>query len=601
MSAGTPSTPDGASACAPAAGGAVTSLAACSDAILLSGAPGSSSTDSGQATQQAIQPSDPISTLRPAAYVQRLTLTASAVSLLPHQKVVLTATAGAPVSGTGKAIEIFDETSGTLVGACSEGGQCVVAYSAASGIHKFLAVITPPTTHLPSIRSVISSPEVSVRWAGLRLETSTAVIGPGAAMTVTATSDVSVGGGFLLQLYDADTRVRITYCGHGNTCGASLSQASAGARRIVAAVAKPSDTLPSADAGIQSDPLTLTWVAVTLTASAAYQIGSTVNLSASANADLTNTPWSIGILDEHGHLVGPPCKTGSTCTAQVIQTGGGPGTFSAEIGAIPTTTGAKTIFGRLVQQVAGPTALTNVQAKSPSVKPLRLLWGVDSCKSMTDDPNATTGVYAEIVGILGAPDFWGRYLTKTVCPGISGTEVAAAHGKGMGILPIYNDYNCSNVAGYDTGRQYATEAVGAAQRLGIPQGRGLAIDIEPPGDACPGAANLDTGFIHGWYDGVKTAGYAPIFYGDGTSGSVFATQWCYTVGALPDVAQTSYLWSFQPSLYGGFVRSNAPGFSPNLTGCLGFVHAWQYQLGSMSAIQDVDGDEATSELPLWYP
>src|SRR5438477_481605 len=319
-----------------------------------------------------------------------------------------------PDSGAGAACSVANQAGAKVSAGTPSTPDGASACAPASGIHKFLAVITPPTTHLPSIRSVISSPEVSVRWAGLRLETSTAVIGPGAAMTVTATSDVSVGGGFHLQLYDADTRVRITYCGHGNTCGASLSQASAGARRIVAAVAKSSDTLPSADAGMQSDPLTLTWVAVTLTASAAYQIGSTVNLSASANADLTNTPWSIGILDEHGHLVGPPCKTGSTCTAQIIQTGGGPGTFSAEIGAIPTTTGAKTIFGRLVQQVAGPAALTNVQAKSPSVKPLRLLWGVDSCKSMTDDPNATTGVYAEIVGILGAPDFWGRYLTNTV-------------------------------------------------------------------------------------------------------------------------------------------------------------------------------------------
>src|SRR5207253_9868942 len=57
--------------------------------------------------------------------------------------------------------------------------------------------------------------------------------------------------------------------------------------------------------------------------------------------------------------------------------------------------------------------------------------------------------------------------------------------------PIYNDYNCSNVVGYNTGWGYGAEAVAAARNIGIPEGVALAIDIEPPGAACPGAVNVD--------------------------------------------------------------------------------------------------------------
>jgi hypothetical protein len=229
------------------------------------------------------------------------------------------------------------------------------------------------------------------------------------------------------------------------------------------------------------------------------------------------------------------------------------------------------------------------------MQPTRILWGVDSCKALD-------GLFPGVAGRFGTPDFWGRYLTNTACPGISAAETSVAAGHHMGILPIYNAYNCSNVVGYDTGRGYAAAATDAAALLGIPQGRAIAIDIEPPGDACPGAVNVDAGFVQGWYDGVAAAGYVPTYYGNGTAGSEFASAWCAVVSAQPAVANGSYLWSFQPSLLGNFNSSNAPGYAPNQTGCAGNMAAWQYQIdSSMSAPSDVDHDEALSTLPLWYP
>jgi hypothetical protein len=597
LSPGVASTPDGQAACSADHYSPLSSPAACTDALLAT-APSSSPTS---AAPRVVAPSVPISSLQPAAAVQPLNLSAGASNVRSGQNVVLTATAGAGVTGTGSAIEIFDQTTGSLAAECTQGSQCTVAYAARSGLHKFVAFITTPTANLPAAGTAASSNQVGVNWIGVALEAKDPVVGPGKAVTVTASANTPSGSDYLLQLYDADSKSRLTYCTQGNTCSIAIAQTSAGTRSLIATLAAPSATFPALNTQAESDPVTLTWLGAAITGSSSYQIGANVYLTATANVDLTDTPWSLGIIDDQGRLVGRPCKSGTTCGAQATLGAGATPTFSAVIGTVPSVA-VQGKLGEVLQKFVGPSSIVNIQARSNPVKPKRMLWGVDSCKSFTDDPNAGSGLYPQIVGILGSPDFWGRYLTDAVCPPLSSTEVAAAHAKHMGILPIYNERDCSNVSGYDTGRQYAAEAVTSAHAIGLPQGRGIAIDIEPSGPACPGAAYLDTGLIQGWYDGITAAGYAPIYYGNGTAGSEFATQWCSTVSAMPYIGDHSYIWSFQPSLLGGYMKSNAPGYAPNITGCLGYVHAWQYQIGSSSwAAPDVDGDEATSELPLWFP
>ena len=54
-----------------------------------------------------------------------------------------------------------------------------------------------------------------------------------------------------------------------------------------------------------STPITATWLGVSLSGDSTYpQAGGTVHLLATANTELTNTPWSLGIYDQHGWLVG---------------------------------------------------------------------------------------------------------------------------------------------------------------------------------------------------------------------------------------------------------------------------------------------------------
>jgi hypothetical protein len=524
--------------------------------------------------------------------------------LKPGQSAVLTATASVTMTGTRSAIEIFDQTTGTLVGACMQASQCSVGYTANAGLHTFAAYVTPPVANQPT-ENVVSSNSVTVAWFSVSIAPASAsMVGPGKPVTITATTTADVNNsGYHLGLYDQTSGTRLTYCSRGTTCSTTLTKEQAGSRSIVAFVSGDSETSPPPSIQAQSSPITATWLGVTLNANTTHpQLGTAVFMRATANVDVTNTPWSIGIYDGNGELVSDPCKTGSSCTARVSITTGSTPWFTAVIGAArPIVQSTSSALVKLVTTVQTHASLLNVQVRSAPVQPTRLLWGVDSCKPFTADANAAHGLYPTVTHFWGSPDFWGRYLTNTYnCPGISNAEIAAAATKQMGILPIYNNYDCSAVRGYNTGLRYASEAAAAAANLGIPGGTVLAVDIEPYGDQCPGAAKVDAGFILGWFDGITFAGYAPMYYGNGTAGSEFASAWCRAVALRPDVAMTSYLWSFEPSLVGRFTKARSPQYSPLVPGCAANMAAWQYMLSPGGRV-DVDSDEAISQLPLWFP
>ena len=546
-------------------------------------------------------PSVPVASLGTAvAQGSNLSLTADRSLRRSGDPVLLTALASASVTGTANAIEIFDSTTGTLAGACMQASRCLVDYTAAAGVHSFAAYITPPTATAPPVETAIVSNDIQVSWLDVSLEAGPTAVGPGKALQISSSTSIDVGRlGFVLLFWDVTTGKPLTYCTSGTTCRAMLSYASAGSHDIVAYVADSAATTPTSGVNSASDVASPTWLAVTLAASTTdMQAGGTVYLEAAANADLTNTPWSIAIYDQAEKLLGAPCKSGRVCATQVTLGGGAAPSFSAAIGAPPAPPKTSTTAGQILKNVA-QVPLANIQARSASVKPSRLLWGVDSCKPMTGDAAGSSGLYPQVNSILGTPDFWGRYLTNTGnCPGIGAAEVAAAASRHMAILPIFNDYDCSAVAGHDTGQSYAINAVAAAAGLHIPKGTVLVIDIEPPGPWCSGG--IDGPFVQGWYDGITAGGYAPGYYGDGTASSTFASAWCGAVASRPEIATESYLWSFEPSLTEGYTKAWSPVWQPHEVGCAGNTTAWQYEL-SVGATPDVDSDEALSKMPLWYP
>jgi hypothetical protein len=601
---GQPFLPAGARACPSTPSKPALGPAASCDEVVLDAVPAASVRPglSGSATR--VQPSVPVESLGPRNLAfERVSLVASQGAVPSGQRVTLVATATSSVTGTLSAIEIFDQSTGVLVGACMKASRCMVDYASSGGTHRFAAYVTPPTNSVPNVANAGRSNTVSVSWLGITLAAdSPAVIGPGERVNVTAKSSVDVASlGYILGMYDKTTGKNLTYCSQGTSCSTSVAQGVAGQHALAGYVAAAPAAQGLPDIQVESKPLVAVWLGVTLVADSTYpSAGGTVYLTAQANTDMRGTPWSIGIYDHTGHLVAEPCKSGDACTAAVTVPKGTSPTYIAVVGAEPPAVQAATPAGQVLNKVMKLGSLLNVQARSLAVKPTKLLWGVDSCKRLTGDGAAAGGLYPQVRSrYRGAPDFWGRYLTNTYnCPGLSSTEIAAAAGRNLGILPIYNDYDCSAVAGYGTGSSYGQAATAAAAAKGIPAGTGVVIDIEPPGPWCSGA--IDAGFVRGWYDAVSQAGYAPAYYGDSTAGSTFARAWCTAIWNRPEIATNSYIWSFQPSLTGRFTRLTAPRWAPHAIGCAGRIVAWQYVLSS-GATPDVDSDEALSSLPIWYP
>ena len=530
-------------------------------------------------------------------------LSADRTTLASGDQTLLTATVATSVTGTPWVIDIFDQTTQTLAGACAQGSTCQVAYATTAGDHTFLAYVAPPSAALPAGGIRLTSNALVVRWLGISIQTTSAsVVGPGKPVTFTAVASEDVGKiGYRIELVDATTGQGLTYCSSGTTCSSAVIETSAGTHSLVA------DLTPVAAGGgsqavrEKSTPVSATWLSVALTATTTSPSqGGSAWLSASANADLTNTPWAIFIYMSPRLLVDPPCQSATCTVAVALPTGTTPSFFAVIAREADVSSGSDPLTAMLDAARTG-SPQSDIQARSAVVTPSRILWGVDSCAAFTQDAAGSTGLLPQVISMLGVRDFWARYLPDTGnCPALSSTEVAAARSLHMGILPIYNNYDCSAVSGYAAGAAYAAGAVQIAQADQIPSGTGIAVDIEPPGDQCPGAGNVDAGFISGWYDVISGSGYAPVYYGNTTPGSAFGQAWCATVAQRPEIQTSSYLWSFEPDLSGQFAKQTAPAFSPFASGCGGQYDAWQYQI-NLGWDPQVDHDEATSRLPIWYP
>ena len=176
---GVASTPEGLAPCATADNLRLSSPAACTDTLLPGSASGPTTSRGESVAAPAVTPSVPVSSLRPVRSVQRLDLVASDAFMQAGQKAVLTATASTSMTGANTAIQIFDQTTGTLVGACSQSSQCMVAYAATSGLHTFAAFITPPGAPMPSAGSTLASNQVSLTWLGISLAANHTLVSPG--------------------------------------------------------------------------------------------------------------------------------------------------------------------------------------------------------------------------------------------------------------------------------------------------------------------------------------------------------------------------------------------------------------------------------------
>jgi hypothetical protein len=156
-----------------------------------------------------------------------------------------------------------------------------------------------------------------------------------------------------------------------------------------------------------------------------------------------------------------------------------------------------------------------VQKKSPKIstkknrgnpektkpKSAELIFGVDTANAYTPQESQCVAKTYE------KPKVVGRYLQtkKGFFSGLTKKEVLFVHKKGAKILPIYNHY--TNFIGAEQGKRSAKEAITKANRLGIPKGKLIVIDIEPK-------RQVNSDFFISWTLALQKSGYKAGIYGN---------------------------------------------------------------------------------------
>lgn len=176
---------------------------------------------------------------------------------------------------------------------------------------------------------------------------------------------------------------------------------------------------------------------------------------------------------------------------------------------------------------------------------------------------------------------------------MTAADVTVAHSHGVKILPYFFNFPCGETTGAGNGASYAQMAIAAAQKIGMPTGVAIFVDIEPNSTDCP--SNVDRGFVKAWFDTLNPSGYLAGYYVD-AQGTQFNSAYCGAVAAEPAIGTSSFIQSFTPQV--GISRKPGPSpFAPNLTSCASQVYAWQYGINNPSP--NIDTDEAKLALPLW--
>jgi hypothetical protein len=139
--------------------------------------------------------------------------------------------------------------------------------------------------------------------------TGPAVVAPGQGVTFTAYASEEMGRlGYRIELHDSSSGQRLTYCSHGTTCSMSLVETKGGVYGVVATLeAKAADQGGGVATHVASGAMFGTWLDVHVTAtSTSAATGGLVWLTATANADLSQTPWSLYIYKQGGRAIGEP-------------------------------------------------------------------------------------------------------------------------------------------------------------------------------------------------------------------------------------------------------------------------------------------------------
>ncbi|MBU9723607.1 MULTISPECIES: glycoside hydrolase domain-containing protein [Bacillaceae] len=191
----------------------------------------------------------------------------------------------------------------------------------------------------------------------------------------------------------------------------------------------------------------------------------------------------------------------------------------------------------------------------------KVIWGVDSAAAVDQQ------LYDCVVNNFGQPDVWGRYLNTipNVSDGLTKEEINFLKGKGVKILPIYNNF--TEAIGAKAGKVAAQNALFNAKRLGVPKGVFIFANVERFFD-------VDPDWILGWVERMINSDYRPGIYFDPIEGP-FNEAYCEAVVRNRDVFSKTVLWSAEPES-GISTKRDFPTYSPAVPNCEANVWAWQY-------------------------
>ena len=188
---------------------------------------------------------------------------ASATTLPTGSAVTLTATTSCDI-GTGTYwIQIFDATTGTLVGSCGSGTSCSATVSQnTASIHDYIAVIDTYGSTYPPATVDDESLNAYVTWEAPPNDFTVSLHGPASVgtgqgpATYTAYASQNVGPTlYWIEIFDETTGALLGDCGSGTQCSVSFTPALTG-DRLVAFVSGLDSALPPEETQASSAILT---------------------------------------------------------------------------------------------------------------------------------------------------------------------------------------------------------------------------------------------------------------------------------------------------------------------------------------------------------
>jgi len=299
-----------------------------------------------------------------------ISLAASAQALGPGGSTTLTASTNADVGPSPYWISIFDQTTGSRVALCATGTSCSVTITqSGSTIRDYAAFVSSSSTTYPPSSIQASSNSVRVTWISVTLGATATFLAPGGTTTLVANASLDVGPtAYSITVSDQTAGVVVFQCGTGTTCTGSTSQASAGIHSYVATVGNPYTTRAT------SNLVKVTWLSVSLgVAGTGYQLaGSSMTLTATANADISTSPYAFELEDQTAGQNVKECRLGASCSV-AVSNAAGTHTFIAYL-SVPDT--------------AYPPLTSEIQATSGT---LSAVWVVDC----TGDNSCTPNTFAD--------------------------------------------------------------------------------------------------------------------------------------------------------------------------------------------------------------